>query len=63
MYQRHDRVYVLHEEIETCLDQMKVAWACWSELICGEHAVWLVVPVDIRHDRVPWVLGGSGSAV
>ena len=64
MYERHDGVYMLHKKIEACWNQMKVAGACRSELISGEHAVWLLVPVDVRHDRMPWVLcGGSSSAV
>jgi hypothetical protein len=42
---------------------MKVAGTVRSELISGEDTVWLLVPVDIRHDRMPWVLGGGSGTV
>jgi hypothetical protein len=63
VYERHDGIYMLHEQIETYWNQMKVAGTCRSELIRCEDAVWLVVPVDIGHDRMPWILCRRRSTV
>jgi hypothetical protein len=63
VHHTHDGVDVLHKEIETYWNQMKVAWACRSELISREHTVWLLVPVDIGHDRMPCELCRGSSTV
>jgi hypothetical protein len=63
MHKRHDGVYVVHEKIETCWNQVKVARTRRSELIGGERATWLLVPMNIGHDRMPWVLCIHSGAV
>lgn len=36
MYERHDGVYMFHEEVETSRNEMEIARAIGTELCCGE---------------------------
>lgn len=41
MYERHDRVDVFHEEVDTSWYEVEVGGGCWAELVGCEDAVWL----------------------
>lgn len=47
MYKWHDGIYMLHEKVDACRNQMEVAGTCWSELVRCEKTVRFVEAGDI----------------